>query len=253
MTTETIELTEDQNVVALRHILELQQAVGTIASVLKGTSVFKEGLNKELAENVLKVSEYKLSDLCKLLGIETHGTREREERHADLRRANGRIRELEEQLGNSQGADVTQSALKNLDAQLNSWWDLEGFGHISDIAFQRYGCKVNFSCALYGDFRLINSDTPVSDKERKALWLASLRERGFVLVQEDRDWEIQDCDASRAALCNLIVERIPSATVSRIENFHRRKANSFTLRSVEVYIHNLADIAQLPQKPSKEG
>lgn len=252
MTTETIPLTADQTAVALRHILELQQAVGTIAAALKGSSMFPDGLNKELAENALKVSEYQLSDLCQTLGVETHGTREREQRHADLRKANGRIHELEELLGKRQGPEVTQSALKNLYAQLNSWWDLEGFGHIGDVAFQEYGCTVKFSCALFGDFRLIGSDTPVSDQERKALWLESLRERGFVLVQEDREWEIQDCDASRAVLCQLITERIPSASVSRIENFHRRTTNSFTMRSVEVYIRNIADIAQLPQKPSQE-
>ncbi|KWA84179.1 hypothetical protein WL29_22725 [Burkholderia ubonensis] len=253
METETnpIHLNADQKEVALRKIRELQQHVGTLSSVLNSPHFDESGLNSQLATNVLKVSEYSLADLCKLLGIVTDTTAEREQRNADLRKANMRIRELETQLGNTQGPDVTQSCIKVMYDQLNSWWDLEGFGHISSISFQRYCCVVDFSCMLTGDFRIIDSDTPVSDKERKAQWLKSLGERGFVLVEEDRDWEILDCDASRKTLIDLITTRIPSAKITKIENFSRHNAEGFTLRGIQVYIHDIADITRLPQKPKK--
>ena len=253
MTTDThaIRLGTDQKVVVLRTILELQQHVGTLASVLQSPLFDESGLNPELATNVMKVSEYRLADLCKQLSVNTYTSTEREERHADLRKANARIRELEAQLGNSQGPDVTQSCLKVMYEQLNSWWDLEGFGHITSISFERYGCKVDFSCMLTGDFRITNAETPVSDKERKALWLKSLSERGFVLVEEDSDWEIQDCDASRTALQDLITSRIPSAKIFKMENVCRHNAKGFTLRGVEVYITDIAEISRLPQKPAK--
>lgn len=246
-----ISLDADQSEVALRTILELQQHVGTIASVLQSPLVETGGLNRELATNVMKVSEYALAELCKVLGVETDTTAEREQRNAALRSANMRIRDLETQLGSSQAPELTQASLKVMYDQLNSWWDLEGFGHISKISFERYGCKVNFSCMLTGDFRIIGSARPVSDKVRKAQWLQSLVQRGFVLVEEDGDWEILDCDTSRAALLALINTRIPSAQIYKIENICRQNAKNFTLNGVEVYIQNIAEIAQLPQKPKK--
>jgi hypothetical protein len=247
-----IAVTADQRAVALRQILELQQAMGTMASALKGpdSSVFKDGLPRGLATNCLSLAEHRMADLGKLLAIETDSAAELEQRFARIRAANMRVRELESQLGAAQGPDVTKACLQKLDEQLNSWWDLEGFGHINDLSFGKYGCKVKFSCSLFGDFSF-QSDTPVSDKERKALWLASLQERGFVVEEEDRDWEIRDCDASRDALMKLFAQRLPSAKVTSFENHHGRSTGGFKLRSVEVFIYQMSEIALLPQKPPK--
>lgn len=246
MSTSEITLTPDSRAVGLQKLQQIQQALGTLAAVIGHG---KRPLDAALPTNVLKVAEFELADLGKTLGIETDSAREREERFAMLRAANLRVRELEAQLGNSQGADVTQACLKTLDARLNSWWDLEGFGHITDIAFQRYGCTVNFSCSLYGDFRGSDSKTPVSDKERRALWHASLAERGFSLVQEDqREWALLDCDATRKTLVELIALRLPSARVLKLENANRSNAAGFILQGVEVYIGQLADILTLPEK-----
>jgi hypothetical protein len=246
-----IELNADQKAVALKHIIELQQAMGTVASVLKGpdASVFKDGLPRGLATNCLSLAEHRMADLGKLLGIETDSAAEMENRFARVRAANMRVRELEAQLGTAQGPDVTKACLKQLDAQLNSWWDLEGFGHISDLSFGKYGCKAKFSCSLFGDFSF-QSDTPVSDKERRVLWHASLQERGFVLEQDGRDWEIRDCDASRDALMKLFALRLPSAKVTSFDN-HQGHSSGFKMRAVEVFIYELAEIGNLPQKPPK--
>jgi hypothetical protein len=239
---ETIKLTADNRVVALRRITEIQQTVGTIFNIIKdGTP-----LNAELGENALKVAEYYLGDLGKALGIETEGEAERIERAADLRTANLRIHELEAQLGDAQSPQVTQLGLKRLDDQLNRWWDFEGFGHISSISFEKYGCRVNFSCHLYGDFALVDSKTPVSDKERTRLWHEDLRQRGFVLTEEGREVALVDCDASRKALCDLLRTRIPSSSVFKFENVHKQKSEDFLMRGVEVYIHKIEDILTLP-------
>lgn len=250
MSTPEIILTRDSRAVALQKLREVQQALGTLIAVL---GLGRETLRAELPTNVLKVAEFGLADVAKTLGIETESAQEREERYAMLRTANLRVRDLEAQLGNTQGPDVTQSCLKTLDARLNSWWDLEGFGHVNDIAFQRYGCTVHFSCSLFGDFRGSDSTTPVSDKERRARWHASLAERGFVVVQEDqREWALEDSDATRKTLLDLIAQRLPSARVLKLENANRSKAPGFILQGVEVYIDQLSDILTLPEKASPQ-
>ena len=250
MSTSEIALTRDSREAARQRLQEVQRALGTLVALL---GLGRETVNAALPSNVLKVAEFGLADVGKILGIETESAQEREERYAMLRAANMRVRELEAQLGNTQGPDVIQACLKTLDARLNSWWDVEGFGFISDIAFQRYGCTVNFSCSLFGDFRGSDSPTPVSDKERRAQWHANLAERGFVVVQEDeREWALEDCDATRKTLIDLIGLRLPSARVLKLENANRSKAPGFILQGVKVYIGQLSDILALPEKAGRQ-
>jgi hypothetical protein len=244
----TLKLTKDKNAVALRQIRTISDAMATVFS----TIVDGSAINAELATNCIKVAEFDLADLCKTMGVETDSSKERKQRYADLRTANSRIRELEALLGSTQPPEATQAALKNMADQLNLWWDLEGFGHISEIAFGQYGCKVDFSCNLFGDFRLVDSDTPVSDKSRKQRWYESLQERGFVLVEDDREWSLSDCDASRKVLHDLILSRIPSARVTKFDNHYRQRADGFILRGVEVYIGDIAEILTLPVPPKKQ-
>jgi hypothetical protein len=247
---KTLKLTQDKNAVALRKIRQIGDSVGTIFSIIKdGTSI-----DTELATNCVKAAEFELADLCKTLGIKTDSSKEREQRHVDLRAANMRIRELEAQLGNAQAPEMTQAAVKNMSDQLNKWWDLAGFGHISDgIAFGPYGATVNFSCMLFGDFRLTGSDTPVTDKSRKEQWHDSLRERGFLLTEEDRDVSILDCDHNRKVLMDLFKARLPSASVLSFENTHKRKSAEFILRGVKVFISRIDEILTLPVPKKNES
>jgi hypothetical protein len=241
MANEAITLSPDASVVALREIQKIQEAVGTLAGVLqrKGT------LDTELTMSCLKVAEFQLADLCRTLGIETEGSREMEARYADIRAANARVRALEQRLGDVQSPQATEAAIQNLTDRLGDWWRKEGFGLVSDVSFSAYGCKLNFSCSLYGDFHIINSPTPVSDKERKQLWHESLRERGFLLIQDEREWKIWDCDASRKALVGFLKERLPSLQISGFTNYGIRKSTEFALRSIEGTLIDLADIQRL--------
>ncbi|WP_126223322.1 hypothetical protein [Burkholderia ambifaria] len=244
---QTLKLSRDKNAVALRQIRQIREAVGTIFGIIQdGTAI-----NAELATNCVKVAEFELAYLCKTLGIETDSAQERDQRYVQLRQANERIRELEAQLGNVQAPEVTQMSLKQMAEQLRRWWRHEGFGHISDIAFGEYVCKVNFSCNMFGDFRLVDSDTPVTDKERKGCWYDSLRERGFVLIEDDREWALADCDASRHALCELFKSRLPSSKVFKFDNVQRHRVDGFVIRSAEVYIHQISDILTLPVPEKK--
>ena len=236
-----IELDEDQAAVAIRTLKDIRFAMATI-----GESLAREGkVNADLAKNALRVSEHYLADLGKVLGIPTQTEEELTERSAKLRAANLRVRELEKQLGNAQSPELTQMSLRQLADQLNAWWDLEGFGHISEIKFGAYGCEVDFSCHLFGNFRLIKSETPISDKERKKLWHESLQARGFRLTEEDRDACIEDCDQNRKVLEQLFEDRLPSSKVISFENYNKNEGG-FVLRGVKVLIRRIDEFLTLP-------
>jgi hypothetical protein len=238
-------LDSDDVAVVLREIHEVQHALENIAQVLK----CGKPLQHELALNVLRISEFRLTDVARIIGIETDGTVEMEKRYAQLRAANVRIQALETQIGSVQAPELTQLSLRNLHRHLNAWWDLDGFGHISEIHFGPYGCAVKFSCALFGAAALADSSTPVSDMEREKLWHESLRQKGFILVNQGGETSLADCDTNRHALCELITTRLPSAKVTSMDNIHRNQCG-FVLRSVDVHIQNITEILGLavPEK-----
>jgi hypothetical protein len=209
------------------------------------------GVSRFVADSVLKLVESNISKLGKAMGVETQSEKNIEERHGDMRRANTRIRELESLLGQGQPPEGIQPALKALCRQINDWWGLEGFGHISELAFGEYGLKVDFCCQFIGVEPHVVTPTPVSRKERMALWQESLKERGFVLAQddEDRDKGIRDCDQSRNTLRQLFAQRLSSARISKFEGRESRGESQLT--SVEVYISDITQILSLPVPPSE--
>lgn len=204
-----------------------------------------EGLSREMARSVVNLSESELATLGKLLGVETESAERIEQRHADIRRANLRVRELEGLLGQAQPTTALLPALRGLSEQLNQWWDLEGFGHISEIVYGDYTAKVTFSCSFIGCKPSLVAPEGATHKERKALWLASLQARGFVLLDDDGDRGVKDCAESRAALRALFAQRLGDAHVRQFVS-HETRAQVSCLRSVEVYIYDLAAIRELP-------
>ncbi|WAS56241.1 hypothetical protein MK974_24385 [Burkholderia ambifaria] len=249
MTTEaTLTLSADQQAVAQKKVRDLHHAVGTILSVLRDSGE----IDAELATNCVKVAEFNLADLCKALGVETFSAAEREQRYAELRKANFRIRNLEAQIGATLSPEATQHAIKNIAERLNNWWRHEGFGYVHELNFGAYGvCHGEFTCSLRGSSWLLDSDTPVTDKETRAAWIESVRVRGFELIKDGREWAILDCDASRKALLNLIAMRLPSAKVFKFSNVSRDNAKGFVLRHAEICVYELAEIMALPVAQSE--
>lgn len=235
-----ITLNADDQAVLKSKAREVHEAISILTHFLEQN----QSLTVGMSSNALRVAEYKISDIATILGIPTEGSAEIEERHSRLREANMEIRRLKEQLGQSQSPALTQLAMRTLEALLRDWWSQEGFGHVSEQHFGSSGCRVKLSCHLFGDFPLLNSPTPITDKESKALWHDDLRSRGFVLVKEDREPDVLDCESSRKALSDLILGRLPSAKIIRIENYCCKQG--FIIRDVEVMVYDLEDIARLP-------
>lgn len=187
----TILLDEVQQELAQRAIRDLSYGLTTLSLSLRNT----QSVNAELALNILRCTDHNLAALGTVLGIATQTGQEIEERSAGLRAANERIRSLERQLGYSLAPAATQASLKQMCERMNTWWSLEGFGHISHIRFGEFGCEVFFSCHLFGGFSSPYSSTPISDKKRKKEWFERIIQSGYQLTTaEHEDTSLLDSD-----------------------------------------------------------
>lgn len=239
-----IKLNPDNTAVAIKKVRETQSALVTISEGLASA----EGLDAGLARNVMYVCEHYMKELGALLGVETDSARDIAQRHALLREANMKVHELEKKLGAGQAPSDVQAGVKHLVECVEKWWRYEGFGHTSESEFGKYGATFGLSCHLFGHFRLIDSATPLSDKEAKAKWYDYLTERGFVLAKNRGEMAVVDCDQTREALRKFIVERIPSA---RIQSFENQGGSEFMmLRKVKIHVQDVAQLAALPVDPN---
>jgi len=211
-------------------------------------------LTVDLCRSVLRSSEYALSDVSKLTGVESETAEMVKQRHLEIRTANLRIRELQAQIGSIVGPEHLAQGMTRLARRLNSWWDLEGLGHIPEIRFTDYGdCEVTLSCMLSGHNYGFFSKTPVSDKERFKLWLEDLRNRGFVLGETRHDREaVIDCTETREAVRKLIEQRFPTARITSYTNWGDSN-ELFKLRDIKLFIRDLGEIDALPQMPEADN
>lgn len=241
-----VELNADQRAVLAKDLSDQMFGFKHIIDLLKAGKPVQRGLLR----SVLYMAEARIVDACKVSGIQLDSATEQEQRYARVRALNERVRELEAQLGQAATPEQTAAHLKVCAENLNKWWRADGFGHVRDVTFTDWGhMKAELSCHLFGDFSLTMSKTPVSDKERRAQWLQDLKDRGFVLVQDDRDLELLDCDQNRKTITELVMRAIPSARVVSTENIWKR-GGQMLLRSVSIFIDELGDVHTL--RPTRE-
>ena len=239
---DPIALKPDQVDAVKKSVRKLQEHLGMITWHLD-----HEGITPGMAKLCLGVVDYDLAGLGKLLGVDTQADERLEARHAEIRKANLRIHALEGMIGREQTPESIQPALQVLVKQINAWWDLEGFGHISDISFGEYALKVDFSCQFTGCKPIIQSTEPLTHKERFKLWLAMLQERGFELIREDGEKGIRDCPASRETLRALFAQRFGRHQISEFKS--RETKEGSRLVGMQVYIYDLGPIVKLPIPP----
>jgi hypothetical protein len=236
-------LDEDQSAVVRREIGGMLSALHHLSqSLAPGQPV-----DRNLVYNILYVSESRLTQVGTITGVETNSAAEQERRHADLRKANMRVRELENQIGQADSAEQTKHAVAFLSKKVQAWWRRSGLGHVRDVTFDSWGnMRVALSCTLFGPDSLMDSDTPVSDQVRREAWLASLETAGFVLAAgRGRTGDVVACDASREALECLVKGAIPSATFHRAST--RTGRDSVMVYSeVTFFVENLDDVKALP-------
>jgi len=240
---QLLHLNEDDKAVALSELNKLTFVAKTAYEQLHNGT-----LTQGFGTTLISLVEAHLSKLSKLTGISSESAAERDMRFSAIREANLQIRDLEKALGASVNAAHIANAVKALTNKVRHWWRVDGFGYASEVSFVENVCKVTLSCHLSGDFSLLDSPTPISDKERKKIWHAQLRERGFV-VQDTRrdDANIIDCDESKKALLLLIRKAFPSSRIIGTKTHCLREGEIFALTEVTLFIYDLTEIEALPE------
>lgn len=239
-----IKLNPDNALVAVKKVRDTQSALSTISEGIAS----KDGLDAGLARNVMFVCEHYMKELGALLGVETDSARDIAQRNALLREANTKVHELEKKLGAAQSPEDVQAGIKHLADRVSKWWRYEGFGHVSEFEFGSYGASMKLSCHLFGTFRLIDSPTPLSDKEAKAKWYEHLAAQGIVLTKNRGEMAVVDCDQTRATLRKLLAERMPSARIQSFEN--QGGEDVVMLRQVKIFVREIGELANLPLDPN---
>lgn len=240
---EPVILNEDQSAVVRREVGSMLSALHYLSQMLEPG----KPVDRNLVYNILFVSESRLAQVGTITGVETDSAAEQARRHADLRQANTRIRELENQMGSADSTAQTRHAVAYLSKKVQAWWRRSGLGHVRDVTFDSWGnLRVALSCALHGQSSLMDSDTPVSDKAQREAWLESLRASGFVLAPgHGRVGDLVACDASREALAKLVKGAIPSASFNRAST-RRGRSGVQVYSDVTFFVENLDDIKALP-------
>lgn len=235
-----LQLSPDEQAVALRHLAALLDAAHYLQNQIR------EGqLTEDMCASLLGLCEFSLVDVCKVLGYKADLAADLEQRHGEIRAANIRIRELEQQLGSSRTTDGLKELMQRLRENVCRWWKQDGFGHVHDFSLEGYGaCKVELSCMLFGpDDR--HGDTPVTARQRYVEWLAALP---YDLYQDPREHEpdILDTPRNRTLLVELITHRFPSARITAWRNrpANRQGNDSWELFQIDVYVHDLSDLEE---------
>lgn len=233
-------LNPDQKAVALQSTKELFFAAKQLHDWIS-----QDNLSQEMARILPNLIEGHFTDISKHLNYESVLAKEKEERHQRIREANGRIRELERQLGESKPIDGLKEQLQFLASTVSKWWNKYGFYHVSDEIFTEYGhYKARFCFML--DHLYTFSDTPETDKKNRKQRIQELIEEGWDIVYEEggRSPKLAENDNNRSRLVRLIKSRFPSAKIVRTRNWCTEDENVFVYRDIEVYIYNLHDIPE---------
>lgn len=246
---QTLALTPDQRAVLKREAVAVMQALRTLVDY--GDE--EDPVPLDLAFNILYVSESRMADLGKLLGIELDSLKARQERYSALREANYKVANLERQLGQAASPATVRPAVATLCQKVRAWWRQEGFGHVSEVSVGEYGMAVKLSCYLM--FRtMLDSDTPLTDKQSKEDWYKSLQERGFELVPSRNDDPMVAATTENLQLLEeLIRKAFPSARLGTVSaQFANGGSDDYSrtgLRELDIFLPELAEVAALPDLP----
>lgn len=241
MEEKIVRLNEDEKAVLLKALKDLHHANGQLYGWVE-----RDELTEDMSKILPSLIESHFSEIAKVVDYESHLLAEKEKRHEAIRNANMRIRELEEKLGSNKPVDGIKEQLHHLWKTVQSWWNTEGFHHVSEECFYPYGgLKVEFHFML--DHYRSYSKTPETDKRNKNEHIQFLRDKGFEFADFERDrsekLHLIDNPHNRKLLTSMLRGRFPSIEIHKWGN-HSSRSNpdTFLIWNIDASIVNLGDI-----------
>lgn len=240
-------INEDQSIVSLskdnQHMaLAKYQELNTALNVLF-TNFENNELTVEYMEILLCNSETYLRELLNAYGYQGVLKKAQEKRSSEIRSLHAENRELRKQLGGKVTNEDAREKLKILSKIIKNWWRKEGFGHVSNISYSDFGtCEIKLSCHMFGDFRLLDDETPISSKAKKIDWIQELKDQGYKIIKDgNHDWQLIDNDSNRDLIYKMITAKFPSSWISSFKNWHSRRKYPI-IRDIIFCINDLNDI-----------
>jgi hypothetical protein len=237
-----LKLNDDQKALLLKSTKDLHFVNGQLHEWVK-----KDTLTEGMSTTLPSLIEGHFTDIAKLLSYESHLTKEKEKRHKEIRNANMRIRELEQQLASTKPVDGLKEQLKYLVDIVRSWWNEEGFNFVTEERFMPSGAlRVEFSFML--EMRRSSfSDTPETDKRDSKQHIERLRSMGFEFCDfetgRSEKLRLIDNQVNRDLLTKMLRNRFPSLEIVKWDNRSSFKnSDIFTIWHVDAIIYDLNDI-----------
>lgn len=235
---EPLVLTEDEKAVSIKALKDIRFAAATLEEWIKG-GVAEQGQ----ADTIMSLLESYHGELVKPLKYDSHLAKEREERYADIRRANQEIHRLKEQIGSSKPIDGLADQLRYLHDTVSQWWREHGFNHVSDEQFGPYSYRARF-CFQLDTLSLYDGDNPVTGKKRREDRIKKFEEHGFVFIYDKHGEhpKLAGTNKNLELLTELITDRFPSAGIHNVQFWLDRDNGNPYFRDIEVFIRDYADI-----------
>jgi hypothetical protein len=231
-----VALDPDQKVVVMKAAKDLMHGASYIYEMVEN-----DNLTIEMRDSMCNLMDHYTKAICDPLGYASQAAARIEEKHAEIRSLNGKIHELERQLGEAAPIDTVPKLLTNLRDGVDAWWDEQGFGYVFEFEYGPYG-TVSLKFSFSFDHTFSMSRTPVSDKKFKADKRNDLEKQGYVFVVDEHEHRLMDCDTNRILFMHLLTQRFPSITIRYWENRHVHKSELFALWGIKVVIRNIKDL-----------
>lgn len=222
---ELVTLSDEDKKVVTKALKDLIQSASFLYEMVsKGT------LTEEMRETMMSLIATYSRDGLRPLGFQDQATKDHDNLVRKLRNANMDNEGLRQQLGQKVSLEDVREKMKIIARAFDEWGDYHGFGYISDIHFDNYGC-------LHGNMCL---STHISCSREE-----DMRKLGFELTDDQDGGAMFATDANFELLRKLIRDNFgPDASM----RYGKIDMHSFSderphMREVEVCLRDL-DVMQ---------
>lgn len=193
----------------------------------------KGKLTEGMKETHLSLTESYVQDFLKAMDYDSIIQKDKDERFKEIRAVNEENRELRKQLGEKVSNEDVREKLKSLEKSIESWWNINSFGHTSKINFMGHGAEIEFSGMVSESYHNRKNKDKEQTEEDKIEYLKKL---GF----EIEDSFVVSNDKSLELIDKMLTDKYPSTKI--ISTTTNNRKNESVFRKINVIIYDLNDI-----------